>query len=226
MRPQLPQAGAVRTFKRQRSRRLTFAPTGILAHGTKHALDVTVQRPRRFARTSSGHRAQQRAIGLPLRLAIRGSVVLRLWKLSDAGAGVLQGDELPPARRQYRIVERSFPTATPSNQLAIEGQQPTNTSVSVAGAVHSLQLPASQKDHAWSQTALTGDPVPDLRWVHGIKRPGCFRVRTGTSVGSQIPRCVKTEVGVWSYADFVARDRGEDNCTGRGAKAIDDYCLA
>jgi len=73
---------------------------------------------------------------------------------------------------------------------------------------------------------LTSDPVPDLRWVHGIKHPGCFRVRTGTSVGSQIPRCVKTEVSVWSATDFVARDRGEDSCTGRGVKAIDDYCLA
>jgi hypothetical protein len=48
-------------------------------------------------------------------------------------------------------------------------QQPGH---SVAGAIHGLQLPASQKDHAWSQTALTSDPVPDLRWVHRIERPG------------------------------------------------------
>jgi hypothetical protein len=110
-----------------------------------------------------------------------------------------------------------------SQAFTVGAQQPGH---SVAGAIHGLQLPASQKDHAWSQTALTSDPVPDLRWVHRIERPGCFRVRNGTSVGSEIPRCVKSEVGVWSYTDFVVRDRGEDNCTGRGAKAIDDYCLA
>src|SRR6202043_794405 len=75
----------------------------------------------------------------------------------------------------------------------------SNLGIQVARAIHGLQLPASQKDHAWSQTALTSDPVPDLRWVHRIKHLGCSPARNGTSMGSEIPRCVKSEVGIWSY---------------------------
>jgi hypothetical protein len=39
--------------------------------------------------------------GLPF-----GSVVLRLRKLGDVGAGVLQGDKVATAGQLYRIVER------------------------------------------------------------------------------------------------------------------------
>src|ERR1043166_7338879 len=60
--------------------------------------------------------------------------------------------------------------------------------------------------------------MPDLRWVHRIKHPGCSRVRNGSSVGSDIPRCVEGEVSVSSYADSFVRDRPEDNCAERGAR--------
>src|SRR6476469_2356782 len=66
----------------------------------------------------------------------------------------------------------------------------------------------------------------DLRWVHRIKHPGCAGVGNGSSVGSEIPRRVESEIGVPSYTDSFVRDRSEDNCAGRGAKAINDYCLA
>jgi len=68
--------------------------------------------------------------------------------------------------------------------------------------------------------------MPDLRWVHRIKHPGCAGVGNGTPVGSEIPRGVEGEVGVSSDADPFMRDGAEDNCAGRGAKAINDYCLA
>ena len=68
--------------------------------------------------------------------------------------------------------------------------------------------------------------MPDLRWVHRIKHPGRSRVRNGLSVGSEIPSCVESEVSVSSYTDFFVRDRAEDNCAGRGAKAIYHYSLA
>ncbi len=77
--------------------------------------------------------------------------------------------------------------------------------IEITGAIHRLQLPASQKHHAWTQTAAISDPMPDLRWVHRIKHPGCFRVRNGTSAGSEIPSCVESEVGIRSYADFIVR---------------------
>ena len=60
---------------------------------------------------------------------------------------------------------------------------------------------------------------------HRIKHPGCSRVSNGLSVGSEIPRGVEGEVGVSSYTDFFVRDRAEDNCAGRSAKAIYHYCL-
>jgi len=37
--------------------------------------------------------------------------MLRFRKLSDEGAGVLQGDKVATARKRDRIVEWSFPTA-------------------------------------------------------------------------------------------------------------------
>ena len=41
-----------------------------------------------------------------------------------------------------------------------------NPGIKITGAIHRLQLPASQEDHAWTQTAAISDPMPDLRWVH------------------------------------------------------------
>ena len=102
----------------------------------------------------------------------------------------------------------------------------SNLGMQITGAIHRLQLLASQKDHAWTQTAAISDPVPDLRWVHRIEHPGCPRIGNGTSVGSEIPRCVEGEASVSSYTDSLVRDRAEDNCAGRGAKAVNDYCLA
>ena len=67
--------------------------------------------------------------------------------------------------------------------------------------------------------------MPNLRWIHRIKHPGCSGVRNGLSAGSEIPSCVESEVSVSSYTDFFVRDRAEDNCAGRGAKAIYHYCL-
>jgi len=96
----------------------------------------------------------------------------------------------------------------------------------ITGTIHRFQLSASQKDRAWTQTAAISDPMPDLRWVHRIKHPGCSRVRNGTSPSSEIPSRVESEIGILSYADFIVGNRAQDNCAGRGAKAIDHYCLA
>jgi hypothetical protein len=37
---------------------------------------------------------------------------------------------------------------------------------------------------------------------------------------------MESEVGLRSYTDFAVRDRAEDNCAGRGAKAVDDDRLS
>ncbi|KRQ93846.1 hypothetical protein CQ10_35030 [Bradyrhizobium valentinum] len=37
---------------------------------------------------------------------------------------------------------------------------------------------------------------------------------------------MESELGLRSYTDFVVRDRAENNCTGRGAEAIDDDRLS
>ena len=68
--------------------------------------------------------------------------------------------------------------------------------------------------------------MPDLRWVHRIEQPGCAGVGNGSSVDSKIPRRVEGEVSVSSYTDSLMGNRAEDNCAGRGAKAVNDYCLA
>src|SRR6478752_2030182 len=68
-----------------------------------------------------------------------------------------------------------------------------NPGIEITGVIHRLQLPASQKDHAWTQTAAISNPMPDPRWVHGIKQPGCSRVRNSPSPSSEIPSCVKSE---------------------------------
>ena len=102
----------------------------------------------------------------------------------------------------------------------------SNPGVEITGAIHRLQLPASQKDHSRTQTAAISDPLPDLRWVHRIKHPGCSWVGNGLSVGSEIPGGMEGEAGVSSYTDLFVRDRAEDNCAGRSAKTIYHYCLA
>jgi hypothetical protein len=48
--------------------------------------------------------------GFHRRLPLR-SRVLRFRQLGDVGAGVLQRDELAPARQRYRIIERPVPAA-------------------------------------------------------------------------------------------------------------------
>jgi len=84
----------------------------VLAIGIEHSFYVAVQRPHyadaheHRRPTKLGNKQQTFHRGLPF-----GGVVLRFRKFRDEGAGVLQGDELAPARKQYRIVERSFPTA-------------------------------------------------------------------------------------------------------------------
>src|SRR6478736_571755 len=91
----------------------------------------------------------------------------------------------------------------------------SNLGMQIARAVHRLQLPTSQEDHAWTQTPAISDPMPDLRWVHRIKHPGCPRIGNGTSVGSKIPRCVEGEASVSGYANSLVRNCAEDNCAGR-----------
>ena len=78
-----------------------------------------------------------------------------------------------------------------------------NPGIEITGAIHRLQLSTSQKEHAWAQTAAISDPMPDLRWVHRIKHPGCSRVRNSASPSSEIPSSVESEVGIRSYADFI-----------------------
>src|SRR6478735_7112050 len=74
------------------------------------------------------------------------------------------------------------------------GRPLTRLGIEIAGAIHRLQLSASQKDHPWTQTAAIGDPVPHPRWVHRIQHPGCFGVWNSTSPGPEIPCCVESEI--------------------------------
>ena len=127
------------------------------------------------------------------------------------------------AERVGVLKDPSAPDRRPSQFLEGVSRSPwcSNLGIEMTGAIHRLQLPASQKEHAWTQTAAIRDPMPDLRWVHRIKHPGCSRVRNSTSPSTEIPSRVESEVGIRGYADFIVRNRAEDNCTSRGAKAID-----
>ena len=68
----------------------------------------------------------------------------------------------------------------PAKESLRRSSRCSNLSIEITGAIHRLQLPASKKDHARTQTAAIGDPMPDLRWVHRIKQPGRSRIRNGS----------------------------------------------
>ena len=140
---------------------------------------------------------------------------------AHACLSILTGGEPPPLDLLAFQKRRRNAKPRKINGQQVSGRRPSqflegslrrskwcsNPGIEITGAIHRLQLPASQKDHAWTQTAAISDPMPDLRWVHRIKHPGCSRVRNGSSVGSEIPRCVESEVSVSSYTDFFVRDR-------------------
>src|SRR5262245_41375837 len=64
-----------------------------------------------------------------------------------------------------------------------------------AGAIHRLQLLASEEDCSRSQPAVTSDPAPHLHGIHRKEHPCCFKVRDGASVDAEIPGSVEGEVG-------------------------------
>src|SRR6266403_5081818 len=81
----------------------------LFAIGIKHPLNVAVQcphdaNPREYRRSARRRDRDQRLHG---RLPLVG-LVLGLRKLGDVVAGVLESDELAPARQRYRIVETPF----------------------------------------------------------------------------------------------------------------------
>ena len=140
-------------------------------------------------------------------------------------------DPQEPSRREDADGQRDDPTVQPGKpsqflERSLKASPRCSLGIEIAGAIHRLQLPASQKDHAWTQTAAISDPMLHWRWVHRIKHPGCALVRNRTSPSPEIPSCVESEIRIRSYADPIVRDRAEDNCTGRGAKAINHDCLA
>jgi hypothetical protein len=70
------------------------------------------------------------------------------------------------------------------------------------------------------------DPVPDLKWIHGIQTLRCFAIGDLATVRARIPGGVKSEPGAGGHAYPVMRYSPESDGTGRGPITIDNHPLA
>jgi hypothetical protein len=82
----------------------------------------------------------------------------RMIKANEENVGLIAAGLVSLAETSWRLEK-----AVPSDRRSPWSRNP---GIEITGAIHRLQLPASQKDHAWTQTAAISDPMPDLRWVH------------------------------------------------------------
>src|SRR6266849_5044843 len=70
------------------------------------------------------------------------------------------------------------------------------------------------------------DPVPDLKWIHGIQALRCFGIGHLATVRPGIIGGVKSEPGAGRHAYPVMRNRTENDGARRGTITVDDHPLA
>jgi len=95
----------------------------------------------------------------------------------------------------------------------------------IARLVHCLQHLAAQEDHVRRQAAARSDPAPHRHRIHRIKHHGCFAIRDA-AVGAEIPSGVEAKRRARGHADFVVRDRTEDDGARRGTETVNDHGVA
>jgi len=98
--------------------------------------------------------------------------------------------------------------------------------VNIARLVHRLQHLASQEDHVRRQPAARGDPALHRHRIHRIQHQSCFAIGDGAALGTEIPSSVEAKRRAGGHADFVVRDRVEDDGAGRGTETVNDHGFA
>jgi hypothetical protein len=98
--------------------------------------------------------------------------------------------------------------------------------VEITRLVHCLQHLAAQEDHVRRQPAARSDPASHRHRIHRIKHHGCFAIRDSAAVGTEIPSGVEAKRRARGHADFVVRDRTEDDGARRGTETVNDHGVA
>src|ERR1700731_5441052 len=96
----------------------------------------------------------------------------------------------------------------------------------MAWPIHGREFGTAQENHVRGQSAALVDPVPDLKWIHGIQTLCCSGIGDLATAGAGIPGSVKSEPGAGGHTYPVMRNSSENDGAGRGTIAIDDHHLA
>ena len=83
--------------------------------------------------------------------------------------------------------------------------------VKIARLVHRLQHLAAQENHLRRQSAARSDPAPHRLRIHRIQYDGCFAIGDSSTVSTEIPSGVEAKRRARGHADFVVRDRTEED---------------
>ncbi len=101
-----------------------------------------------------------------------------------------------------------------------------NAGIDIAWPIHGRELATAQGNQVRGQPSALVDPVPDLKWIHGIQALRCFGIGYLATVTPGIIGGVKSEPGAGRHAYPVMRNRTENDGASRGTITVDDHPLA
>src|SRR5258708_5462400 len=129
-----------------------------------------------------------------------------------AGDGLVEPLHLRTSLRtrgiSFLLVLRAF---SARRQRRVRGAMRRNVGIDKAWPIHGRELVTAQENQVRGQPSALVDPVPDLKWIHGIQALRCFGIGYPATVRSGIPGGVKFEPGAGRHAYPVIRNRTEND---------------
>src|SRR5260370_33003827 len=101
-----------------------------------------------------------------------------------------------------------------------------NVGIDIAWPIHGRELATAQENQVRGQPSALVDPVPDLKWIHGIQALRCFGIGYLATVRPGIIGGVKSEPGAGRHAYPVMRNRTENDGPRRCTITVTDHHLA
>src|SRR5258707_15843423 len=98
-----------------------------------------------------------------------------------------------------------------------------NAGIDIAWPIHGRELATAQGNQVRGQPSTLVDPVPALKWIHGIQALRCFGIGYLATVRPGFISVVKSEPGAGRHAYPVMRNRTENDRASRCTLTVHDH---